>query len=195
MTKNVFIICSNTSFGNSFGKLNTSFANLMKEELTKLNYEVKLSFVNQIDNPSKEVEKYAWADIIIYQFPVWWMSMPWTLKRYIDINLVSGAGVLFESDGRTRKDPTKKYGSGGLTKNKKIMLSTTWNAYEQAFTEKDNFFDGKSVDEVFYHFYKAHEFIGIVDRIESFHLYDVVKEPNFSKWEANLKEHINKNFK
>ncbi|MGQ7173731.1 hypothetical protein ACUOCP_53485, partial [Escherichia sp. R-CC3] len=60
-----------------------------------------------------------------------------------------GHGTLYASDGRTRKDPSKKYGSGGLVQGKKYMLSLTWNAPMEAFTEKDQFFHGVGVDGVY----------------------------------------------
>ncbi|VFS38584.1 modulator of drug activity B [Escherichia coli] len=56
------------------------------------------------------------------------MGAPWTVKKYIDDVFTEGHGTLYASDGRTRKDPSKKYGSGGLVQGKKYMLSLTWNA-------------------------------------------------------------------
>ncbi len=48
------------------------------------------------------------------------MGAPWTVKKYIDDVFTEGHGTLYASDGRTRKDPSKKYGSGGLVQGKKI---------------------------------------------------------------------------
>lgn len=47
------------------------------------------------------------------------------MKKYIDDVFTEGHGTLYASDGRTRKDPSKKYGSGGLVQGKKYMLSLT----------------------------------------------------------------------
>ncbi len=72
-----------------------------------------------------EVQNFLWADVVIWQMPGWWMGAPWTVKKYIDDVFTEGHGTLYASDGRTRKDPSKKYGSGGLVQGKKYMLSLT----------------------------------------------------------------------
>lgn len=60
---------------------------------------------------------------------VYWMSVPYIFKKYIDEVYTAGLGeVLCKDDGRTRSDLSKKYGSGGRKLRKKYMLSTTWNA-------------------------------------------------------------------
>ena len=50
------------------------------------------------------------------------MGAPWTVKKYIDDVFTEGHGTLYASDGRTRKDPSKKYGSGGLVQAKNICF-------------------------------------------------------------------------
>ena len=49
-------------------------------------------------------------------------------------------------------------GSGGLIQGKKYMLSLTWNAPMEAFTEEDQFFHGVGVDGVYLPFHKANQF-------------------------------------
>ena len=66
----------------------------------------------------------------------------------MDDVFTEGHGSLYASDGRTRSDASKKYGSGGLVQGKKYMLSLTWNAPMEAFTDKDQFFHGVGVDGV-----------------------------------------------
>ncbi len=81
-------------------------------------------------------------------------------EKYIDDVFTEGHGTLYASDGRTRKDPSKNtvpaawYG-------KKYMLSLTWNAPMEAFTEKDQFFHGVGVDGVYLPFHKANQFLGM----------------------------------
>ena len=41
---------------------------------------------------SSEIEKYLWADTVIYQMPGWWMGEPWILKKYIDDVFTIGHG-------------------------------------------------------------------------------------------------------
>lgn len=71
-------------------------------------------------------------------------------------------GKIFEGAGRTRTDPARQYGMGGLMAGRTYMLSTTWNAPSVAFGGEGQIFEGKSVDDVFYGFHNQH----IVKRIE-----------------------------
>lgn len=57
-------------------------------------------------------------------------------------------GTIWASDGRTRADQSKKYGSGGLAQGKKFMLSYTWNAPVEALTDPSQFFQGKGGDSI-----------------------------------------------
>ena len=52
--------------------------------------------------------------------PGWWMGAPWTVKKYMDDVFTEGHGSLYASDGRTRSDASKKYGSGGLVQGSDI---------------------------------------------------------------------------
>lgn len=61
-----------------------------------------------------EQNKVSWADIIIFQFPVWWFSMPAIMKGWIDRVFCRGFAY---SRGR-------KYGKGHF-KGKKAMLCLT----------------------------------------------------------------------
>ena len=116
-------------------------------------------------------------------------------QKYFDEAIgPDAAGVLFANDGRSRGDKNKRYGSGGLCAGKAMMLSTTWNAPLYAFNEVGEFFDGRGVDEVFAHTYKIFAFLGFSRFLPSFMANDVRKNPNFPKWERDLKSHIMENF-
>ena len=56
------------------------------------------------------------------------------------------------------------------------MLSLTWNAPIEAFTREGDFFEGKGVDDLYMHFHKANEFLGMI-RLPSFICNDVIKAP------------------
>lgn len=79
------------------------------------------------------------ADIIILQTPVNWFGAPWIYKKYVDEVFNSGlySQKFLTGDGRTRKDPTKQYGSGGKLQGKKFMICATWNAPAEAFDNPD----------------------------------------------------------
>ena len=53
------------------------------------------------------------------------------------------------------------YGQGGLMKEKEYILSTTWNAPEEAFNNSTAFFNGKDVDDILISFHKTMEFCGL----------------------------------
>lgn len=55
------------------------------------------------------------------------------------------------------------------------MLTTTWNAPLEAFTLEGEFFETKSVDDVFLGVHKMNEFIGLT-KVKSYHFYDISKE-------------------
>ncbi|SEJ36841.1 Flavodoxin-like fold [Azotobacter beijerinckii] len=74
-----------------------------------------------------------WADALIYQMPGWWMGAPWTVKKYLDEVFTAGHGSLYANDGRSRQGPNRHYGSGGLLKGRRYLLSLTWNAPQERF--------------------------------------------------------------
>ena len=142
---------------------------------------------------AEEVQKFLWADVIIYQMPGWWMGEPWIVKKYIDEVFTIGHGRLYASDGRSRRDAAKKYGSGGLLQGRKHMLSLTWNAPLEAFIEPDQFFNGTGVDNVYMHFHRANEFLG-TEALPTFLCNDVIKAPDVPKYTAAYQAHLQQVF-
>lgn len=190
---NILLINGAKEFQHSGGKLNESLCEVIKDELSNLGHNVIQTKIDNGYNTDEEVEKISQSDVIIYQMPGWWMGEPWIVKKYIDEVFMAGANKLWENDGRSRNDPSKKYGSGGLCKNKKIMLSLTWNAPLEAFNDKDQFFNGLGVDVLYMHFLKAHEFLGIKP-MPTFLATDVIKNLDYDKLVSDLKKHIRENF-
>ena len=74
-----------------------------------------------------EVEKIKWADLLIFQFPVWWTSLPAILKGWIDRVFLPGV-VHNIAEG-------KLYDTG-LLKGKKAMLSYTTGATRDIYTNE-----------------------------------------------------------
>lgn len=190
MTKNIFIINGSKSFGHSGGKLNDFLTQSMEEILLSNNHSVKITKADNPYNTKEEVEKYLWADVIIYQFPLWWMSTPWVLKKYLDEVLTAGYGLLYKSDGRNQENPAINYGKGGLLQTKKYMISLTANAPKEAFTLRDEFFEQKSVDELFFNLHKANQFLGMTP-LPTFSCNDVMKNPTLNQDLVELKKHLN----
>lgn len=188
--KNILIINGAKKFAHSDGKLNDSLTQLAKQHLEEKEFNVRVTKVDNGYDTKEEVQKYLWADVIIYQMPGWWMGEPWTIKKYIDDVFTEGHGVLYKNDGRTRSDDSKKYGSGGLIQGKKYMLSLTWNAPAEAFEDPKQFFDGKGVDNLYYHFHKANEFLGM-EGLPTYIVHDVIKNPDFQSYAKGYHLHLN----
>jgi modulator of drug activity B len=177
----------------SEGKLNAFLAQTIATHLTGAGHEVRTTEIVAGYDVEQEVEKHLWADIIITQSPVYWFGNPWTYKKYVDE--VFNAGLLnprmVANDGRTRSDPSKQYGTGGLMHGKKYMLSLTWNAPEVAFNDTNQYlFRGKSVDEVFVFNTANYVFCG-AEILPAFSCHDVLKDRVGNHDLARLKEHLN----
>ncbi|WP_261884231.1 NAD(P)H-dependent oxidoreductase [Vibrio pelagius] len=188
---NVLIVNGGKKFAHSQGALNSSLVELAVSYLTELNHDVEVTEVDSGYDIETEIAKWLWADVVIHQNPAWWMGTPWIVKKYIDDVFTIGHGRLYQSDGRTRIDSNSMYGSGGLIQGKKYMLSVTWNAPQEAFTDPSQFFEGVGVDGVYLPFHKAHQFLGM-SPLSTFMCNDVIKKPqienDFDRYKAHLKE-------
>lgn len=186
---NILIINAGKTFAHSKGALNNSLTEVATSFLRDKGHDVRVTVLEDGYDVQTEIESYLWADAIIYQQPGWWMGMPWTLKKYIDEVFTEGHGKLYASDGRTRSDESKKYGSGGLLHGKCYMLSVTWNAPLEAFEDKEQFFHGVGVDGVYLAQHKANQFVGL-DTLPTFMCNDVIKQPDvegdFARYSAHL---------
>ena len=190
---NILIVNGAKQFAHSNGELNDTLTVLANEVLCELGHTVQISRADSDYEIQAEIQKYVWADVVIYQMPGWWMGAPWTVKKYIDDIFTEGHGTLYASDGRSRTDKAKKYGSGGLIHDKKYMLSLTWNAPMEAFTEQDQFFHGVGVDGVYLPFHKANQFLGM-QSLETFIVNDVIKAPEVEAYMAQYREHLTQVF-
>ncbi|WP_163407064.1 NAD(P)H-dependent oxidoreductase [Flavobacterium ajazii] len=175
--KNIFIINAGQHFAHSGGKLNDEITFWDTEFFTTADdFEYKITKISDSYDVESEIDKFLWADIIIYHFPIWWMYIPFTLKEYLDKVLTAGHRKgMYYSDGRKADNPERNYGTGGLMNDKKYFVTTTWNAPEAAFTIPEEFFMGRSVDDgVLFPFHKMNAFCGL-QPLESFHFHDVEK--------------------
>ncbi len=186
---NILIINGAKQFAHSNGELNDMLTQVANEVLAELGHTIKITRTDGDYDITEEIQKYVWADVIIYQMPGWWMGAPWTVKKYIDDIFTEGHGTLYASDGRSRSDASKKYGSGGLIHDKKYMLSLTWNAPMDAFTDEDQFFHGVGVDGVYLPFHKANQFLGM-QSLPTFIVNDVIKAPNVELYKTEYRQHL-----
>ena len=174
--KNILIINGHQRYDQiAEGKLTKLFIDAADEFLSKNGLNVKHSVIESDYDINDELEKFAWADYILFQYPVYWMGVPWMTKKYIDEVFSAGVNtVTYVSDGRSREDASKKYGSGGLMQGKKYMLSLTYNCPDTEFDNKDSFFDGLSLDEANVATHKLFQFCGATP-LETYAIHDIFK--------------------
>ena len=172
---NILLINGGQKFGHSAGQLNRTLHDIALAHLATLGHQVKETQIEEGYDINEEIEKFIWADTIM------------------DEVYTYGHGKLYENDGRTRHDPSKQYGSGGLLQGKQYMISVTWNAPIEAFNEFGNFFDGRGVDGVYFAFHKSQQFLGL-SQLPTFMTNNVIKEPNIEKDIVEYKAHLTKVF-
>lgn len=108
--------------------------NLAHEPGTPFNIspESKYAFENGLQSPdiAAEQAKLMWADAVLFQFPLWWFSMPAIMKGWFDRVYAYGFayGVGEHSDRRWGD----RYGEGKLA-GKRAMLLVTTGGWEQHY--------------------------------------------------------------
>ena len=194
--KNVLIINGHQKYDDvAEGNLTRAYINKADTFLTQNNYAVKHTTVESNYSIKQEVEKFAWADYIIVQYPVYWMGVPWITKKYIDEIFSAGAqSVTYINDGRSKNDDSKRYGSGGLMNNKKYMLSLTYNCPTSEFNNTEGFFDGLSLDDANVATHKTFQFCGATP-MSTYSVHDIFKgdlnlEKELSVFENTLKQNF-----
>lgn len=165
----------------SEGKLNRTLMNKLIELLSP-KHELKTTIVEEGYDIEEETEKFLWMDLVIFQSPVFWFSIPGIFKTYFDE--VYRYGKIFAG--------SKEYGEGGLLKGKKYMYSFTVNPRKEDFGVLNNFFDGKSADDFFIALHKIQQFAGL-EYIKSYFCYDVIHNPDIEKYLQGIEEHIKLN--
>lgn len=174
------------------GELTQHYINKASTLLEENGHEVKHTHIEKGYDIKEEAHKLEWADYVILQFPVYWMSLPWMTKKYFDEVLTQG--VHYASDGRSREDASKTYGSGGLLQGKKYMLSLTYNCPISEFDNPDGFFDGLSLDEAHIAVHKTFQFCGL-EPLKTYSVHDIFKgdlqlDNELKKFELVLRENF-----
>lgn len=106
---------------------------------------------------NEELTKIAWADHIIFQFPLWWFSMPAILKGWLDRVLIKG----FAYD-------TGKTFNNGLLKGKTASLVVTTQSPESAY--QTNGLHQATIGTFLHHIHHTLHFVGI-KTLEPFVIY------------------------
>lgn len=179
---NVLVINGHKYYWYATGRLNRILFEEIVNSLSK-EHQVKTTVVEQGYEVEKEIEKYKWADVVIYQNPINWFNVPWILKKYFDE--VFKNGIFFNTNA--------KYGKGGLFCDKKYMFSLTTVSKEADFNDSNGFYDMRSVDDIFISEHKMHQFCGM-KKIDTFCMYDVMQNPQIERNLDRLRFHLNKHF-
>ena len=91
--KNVLLINGHQRYeGFAEGKLNRTLTETANDFLISKGYDVKITIVDSGYDIAEEHGKYPWADVVIVQTPVYWMSVPYLFKKYIDEVFTSAVG-------------------------------------------------------------------------------------------------------
>ena len=173
------------------GGLNAALAARAKDRLEAQGHAVRLTTVADGYDVEAEVESHRWADTVIMQFPVNWMGVPWSFKKYMDEVYTAGMdGRLTVGDGRTAEAPKANYGMGGALTGTRYMLSATFNAPREAFDDPaEPFFQGMSVDDLLRPVHLNARFFGMKP-LPTFSAHDVMKNPeieaDFARFDAHL---------
>ena len=167
----------------------------MADYVTRLGWSLRKTAVTDDWDTDSEIESLLWADLVFCQFPLNSMGPPWSLKRYLDVVFTAGMdGRLAKGDGRSRKDPTKQYGSGGCMAGTRYMLSTTLNAPRAAFDNPDgDLFQGRSIDDLLAPLHINFAFFDMKP-LPTFAAFDVSKNPqieaDFQRFDKHLADHL-----
>lgn len=194
--KNILIINAHQYYPVSTGSLNKSMVQIAKDFFEENNHQVQLSIIDEGYETEAEAEKHEWADLVLTQMPVYWFGGPWNYKKYIDevFNHLIGRKKLALSDGRSRFHDNQ-YGTGGLDHGKSFLLSSTWNAPEKAFGDKNQFlFEGRNLDDALIGITSVYKFMGF-EILQGFACYDVMKAPQIENDIIRFKKRLSNIFK
>ena len=177
---NILVINGHKYYPFSEGRLNRTLFNEIVRILEENGQNIRTTIIENGYDIGEEVEKFKWADMIIFQSPVNWFSVPWLLKKYIDE--VYQHGIFYTG--------SEKYGDGGLFKEKKYMFSMTCNASEEAFYNISSpFFECKSPDDIIIALHKLHQYCAMKP-VRSFFCFDVIHNPVVEKYLKALANHL-----
>lgn len=194
--KNILIINGHQKYeGIANGELTQFFLDEAETFFKRNGFNIKYTKTQSDYDIQEELDKFSWANFYFIQFPVYWMGTPWMTKKYIDDIFSSGYGnTTYINDGRSSNDKSKKYGTGGLLKEKKYMLSLTYNCPQSEFENNEGFFEGMNLEEVNVATHKTFKYCG-AQALESYALYDVYKSDlDINNIKKEFLSHLEKNF-
>ena len=187
----IFILNGHQPYPFAKGQLNAALVERARAYLDRLGYEVRVTRVADGYDVDQEVANHQWADVIVMQFPVNWMGVPWSFKKYMEEVYTAGMdGRLCHGDGRSAEAPKANYGMGGALDGTRYMISATLNAPAEAFDDPaEPFFEGGSLDDLLRPMHLNARFFGMTP-LPSFGAFDVMKNPNIERDLARFDRHL-----
>lgn len=95
----------------------------------------KHAYEQQQQSPdiTAEQEKLLWADVVLFQFPLWWFSMPAIMKGWIE--RVYACGFAYGVGEHSDCAWGRRYGDGNLA-GKRAMLMVTTGGWESHYSTR-----------------------------------------------------------
>ncbi len=180
-------------FASSGGKLNDLLTRTAEETLIKLGKNVSTLKIADGYHIDRETDKILASDCILSgkcRFGGW--PNPGQLKNIsmkFLLPLIEKSVVLMDVIVLT---PQLRYGTGGKL-HIKYMISSTWNAPQEAFYDEGGFFEAGGIDKIWYSFHKAMQFIGM-SALPSFMCNDVMKNPQIEQYIEAYQNHLKEVF-
>ena len=87
----------------------------------------------QSEDIAREQEKLLWADAVIFQFPLWWYSMPAIMKGWVE--RVYACGFAYGVGEHSDKHWGDRFGEGTLA-GKRAMLMVTAGGWESHYSAR-----------------------------------------------------------
>ncbi|MEO1080106.1 MAG: NAD(P)H-dependent oxidoreductase [Pseudomonadota bacterium] len=187
----ILIINAHHPYPFAEGKLNGRLVELAQEILSERGHETRLSVPASGWDTEAEVDHHVWADAVLLQTPVNWMSMPWSFKKYMDEVYTAGMdGRLCNGDGRSSAAPKANYGAGGTLTGKRYLISLTFNAPEEAFNDPDEYlFQGRSVDDLMMPMHMNFRFFGMT-ALPTYACFDAMKDADPESYFSGFRRHL-----
>lgn len=184
--KKIFVINGAQSFdGFDGGTFNEALVDVDREIFTQENgFLLKVTKVAEDYRIENEIEKYVWADVIIYHFPVWWFGLPHRFKQYVDnIFMARNRKDMFYKDGHNKGNLGSSYSTNGKLHGRRYLVTTSWNAPETPFILPGEFFLEANEDAVvLFDFHRTNAFLGL-ERFNSIHFHDLGKNETTERLE------------
>ncbi len=191
----VFIINGHQPYEFAQGRLNATLTEQARKFFESQGHAIRMTKVSDGYDVDQEIENHRWADIVFMQFPVNWMGVPWSFKKYMDEVYSAGMdGRLCEGDGRSADAPKANYGMGGALSGTNYMLSVTLNAPAEAFDDpSEPFFEGASLDDLLDPAHLNAKFFAMTP-LPTFAAFDVMKNPDIETDLVRFKDHLSNTF-